>query len=226
VGRRNVACFAGGLVALLVALESPLDGVSANLFAAHMVQHLLLIVVTAPLLVLAAPLAPMLWGLPEPIRRRLGGWWRHVRFLTRPISAFALHSVALWAWHIPLLYEAALGNRAIHVFEHATFLVTASLFWFAVLRVGRVAYGVSVLYVFGMALETTILGALLAFAPAPWYPSHHLDDQQLAGLIMWVPGGGAYLAAVLGLFAAWLKDQTNHGPPTLINQPPCQPSAS
>jgi len=226
VRRWQVACFGGGLAALLVALESPLDSVSEQLFAVHMVQHLLLILAAAPLLVLGAPLAPVLWALPAPSRRAVGGWWRRLATLARPSVAFVLHSLALWAWHLPPLYEAALGSRGVHVLEHASFVLTAALFWWSLLHRGRAGYGVGVLYVFSLALESTLLGALLTFAHGPWYTSHlattaawglsPLEDQQLAGLIMWVPGGVIYLAAALGLFGLWLKDS---GQPQPVRTP-------
>jgi putative membrane protein len=218
----QVVCFSGALLTVLVALESPLDVLSGELFAAHMVQHLLLLVVAGPLVVLGAPLVPILWALPEPSRRGLGSWFLRISRVGRPGVAFALHSAALWAWHIPTLYDAALSNRGVHVLEHVSFLGTAVLFWWAVLDGGRVGYRYGVLYVFGLALESTVLGALLAFSPAAWYTAHAattlawgmtpLDDQQVAGLIMWVPGGSIYLVAALGLFATWLKDTTRPAP--------------
>jgi putative membrane protein len=216
----QVACFSGGLLTVLVALESPLDALSADLFAAHMVQHLLLLLVAGPLLVLGAPLVPLLWALPEASRRVLGAWFLRASRLGRPAVAFALHSVALWVWHVPILYDAALKNRPVHVLEHVSFLGTAVLFWWAVLYGGRVGYRSGVLYVFGLALQSTVLGALLAFAPVPWYTGHRplswgmtpLEDQQLAGLIMWVPGGSIYLAAALGLFATWLRVSSRPAP--------------
>jgi len=218
----QVVCFGGGLLSVLVALESPLDALSAQLFAAHMVQHLLLLVVAGPLVVLGAPLVPILWALPEPSRRVLGGWFLRISRVGRPGAAFAAHSIALWAWHLPPLYDAALRNRGVHVLEHVSFLGTAVLFWWAVLYGGRVGYQSGVLYVFGLALESTVLGALLAFSPAPWYTAHAAttlgwgitphDDQQVAGLIMWVPGGAIYLVAALGLFATWLRDTSRPAP--------------
>jgi putative membrane protein len=215
VSLQQVTFFSSGLLIVLVALESPLDSVSQALFAAHMVQHLLLILVAGPLLVLGAPLLPVLWALPEASRRGLGALWKNVNVLEKPGVAFALHSLALWAWHIPVLYTAAIDNRAVHVLEHLSFLGTGILFWFAVLKPGRPAYGLGVLLVFALAIQSSILGALLAFSPTPWYTAHlstapqsglsPLEDQQLAGLIMWIPGGAIYLVAALGLFAAWLK---------------------
>jgi putative membrane protein len=204
VGAREVAAFATGMLVLAAALLPPLEAIGDDLFSVHMCQHLLLMLVAAPLLALGAPRVALAWGAP-PTRL-----WRLVP--SRPAVAFALHGLALWAWHVPMLYEAALANRAIHAAEHASFLATGVLFWWTLFHRG---YGLGVLYVFGMAVQSTILGALLTFARAPWYTSHlgstaawgltPLEDQQLAGLIMWVPGGLIYLAAALTLFGLWLN---------------------
>jgi putative membrane protein len=214
VSTRQVGVFGVAILILLLALESPLDALSADLFAAHMVQHLLLILVAGPLLVLGAPLAPLLWSFPEPARRAIGRVLRRLSFSTRPGVAFVLHSLALWTWHAPALYEAALRSRGVHVVEHLSFLLTAILFWWAI----RHARGASLLYLFGLAVESTVLGALLTFADAPWYAAHAattaqwglspLADQQIAGLIMWVPGGVVYLGTGLALLAAWLKQSS------------------
>jgi cytochrome c oxidase assembly factor CtaG len=218
----QATAFGSGLLVVVLALESPLDPLSADLFAVHMVQHLLLILVAAPLLVLAAPLAGVLWGLPPDVRqgtlvlgRRLPAW------VSRPAIAVALHVLAVWAWHLPGLYDAAVANAWVHAAEHACFVGSAALFWWALLHRRR-AYGAAVLYVFAMAIQSTALGALLTFARSPWYTSHlattaawgltALEDQQVAGLIMWVPGGLFYLAAALGLFGMWLKTDDAPGP--------------
>ena len=124
-----------------------------------------------------------------------------VAALTGPLAVFLLHAIAIWAWHIPRLYEAALHNDGIHALEHVSFVVTAALFWWGMVhgRYGRIGYGVAVLYVFLTAVHSSILGALMTVAPGVWYPAYtaaasawHLDpleDQQLAGLLMWVPSG-------------------------------------
>src|SRR5205823_10748224 len=101
----QVAYFGAGLLAILVALESPVDALSGDLFAIHMVQHLLLIMVAAPLLVLGAPLAPVLWAFSAPTRRTLAHWWHAIGVFSRPAVAFAVHSLALWLWHVPVLYQ-------------------------------------------------------------------------------------------------------------------------
>lgn len=222
VRRWQLGAFAAGLLVLFVALVSPLDALGSALFSAHMVQHEVLILAAAPLLVLGVPLVPFLWALPPRWRRRLGRWakarpvraaWRT---LTHPASAWTLHAAALWTWHAPALYQATLRSEAVHVAQHASFLGTALLFWWVLLHSGRkMGQGVGVLYVFTTAVYGSILGALLTFSPRPWYPAYAgsveawgltlLEDQQLGGLVMWVPAGVVYLGAALALFAAWLR---------------------
>ncbi len=213
------------MAALVVALISPLDGLSAALFSAHMVQHMLLILIAAPLLVLGVPGTAFLWALPRAGRRAAGRWWlrrRGLGALWRGCSglgpAWAIAVATLWAWHAPALYQAALRSEPVHVLEHASFLLTGCLFWWALLRRrahGRVNYGAGVVAVFAMALQGGALGALMTFSTAPWYPAYAastapyglspLDDQQLAGLIMWIPAGVGYLLAACALFVAWLN---------------------
>lgn len=217
------AYFAGGMLALIIALVSPLDHLSGTLFIAHMAQHLLLILVAAPLLVLSQPVAPLLWGVPRDWRPNLA------RFLVRPAGRlatsgvaglafiWAIHAAAVWVWHAPALYEAALNSPWAHAAEHASFFGTAVLFWWCVSRAGprrSVGLGTAALAVFTMGAVGGGLGALLTFAPAPLYPSHaaatlwgltQLEDQQFAGLVMWVPASMVYLLAGLALIAAWLQ---------------------
>jgi putative membrane protein len=129
-----------------------------------------------------------------------------------------LHAIALWIWHIPALYQAALRSDYIHGVQHFFFFVTASLFWWALIhgRYGRVGYGIAVLYVFVTTLHSGILGALLTFSSRVWYPYYQraglawgidpVEDQQLAGLIMWVPAGIILVVLGLSLFAMWLSE--------------------
>ncbi|MGH2355348.1 MAG: cytochrome c oxidase assembly protein [Chloroflexota bacterium] len=218
--------FAGGEAALFLALISPLDALGEALFSAHMVQHLLLMVVAAPLLVLGRPLVPLLWTLPARWRRAVGRWWHGAvgvraawRAASHPLLVWGLHVGAVWVWHTPGLYQAALRSEVVHIAEHACFLATAVLFWWVLVHArarGRLGYGAGVLYVFAMAVQSGVLGALITFAPTAWYPIHQpsvaawgltpLEDQQLAGLAMWVPAGLAYTAAALSLFVAWLGE--------------------
>jgi putative membrane protein len=203
---------------------APVHALGAVLFSGHMLQHELLIAAAAPLLVLGRPLVPVLWALPAEWRRTAGAWTRvgavrtTWRALTTPACAWLLHAIALWIWHLPAPYEAALASNALHTLQHASFLGTALLFWWALVhgRAMRMGHGTAVVYVFTTALHTGGLGALLTFAPAAWSGTYEgttaawgltpLEDQQLAGLIMWVPGSFPYLLAALALTVAWLRE--------------------
>jgi putative membrane protein len=217
--------FAAGLWVLAIALVSPIDALGSALFSGHMLQHMLLILAAAPLLVLGAPMAPLLLGLPRPARLRLGRIWQAARWLqvvmhalAQPLVAWSLHALVFWAWHAPGLYQMALRSGAVHALEHFSLLGTALLFWWTVApargaRSG--APGLAVLLLFTMAIQSGLLGVLITFAPEPWYGAYRvttaawglspLEDQQLAGAGMWVASGAAYLLAALGLFAAWLN---------------------
>ncbi len=222
---RRARCFAGALAALAVALLSPLDAMSSALASAHMVQHVLLLLVAAPLLALSAPSSTILRGSPLAVRRAAGRWRRRLRLthanlavLRHPATVWLLHVGTIWFWHAAVPYDAALANELVHVLEHATFLVTAVLFWRVVhgpRAAGRVPSGFGALLVFAMGMQSVFLSVLLTFARTPWYTGYAgtttpwgldpLADQQLAGVIMWIPAGGVYLAAALALFVGWVR---------------------
>jgi putative membrane protein len=212
------------LATMVVALVSPIDALGETLFSAHMTQHMLLVVVAAPLVVASAPVVPALWGLPESWRLGITRWWARrtmprlaFHHVTNPLAAWCAHALALVVWHIPAAYEAALRSEGVHAIEHASFLITAMLFWWAALQPSgrrRLGHGVAVVYLFLMAVLTGGVGALITFAGKAWYPAHApgaalwgltpLEDQQLAGLIMWIPGGIAYAVVALLLLLGWL----------------------
>jgi putative membrane protein len=220
----QIAAFAGAMLSLGVALVSPLDALSDILFSAHMTQHEILMLVAAPLLVVAQPLLAFLWAVPAIRRRVVAARVRQPavartwRALTAPLVVFLLHGIALWIWHVPAFFEAALHDERLHAIQHLSFLFTAALFWWGMIhgRYGRMGYGAAVAYVFLTSLHSTILGALLTVAPSPWYrwyaataAARHLDataDQQLAGLVMWIPSGVIFIVIGLALFAAWLGE--------------------
>lgn len=210
VGLGPPAAYAAGLAALLLALASPLDALSAGLLSAHMAQHLALMLVAAPLLVLGARPAILAWALPTPLRPILA-LGRHLRPLTHPAVVLALHAAIVWAWHLPALYGAALRSAPLHVLEHLTFTASAALFWAVVARAGRpggLEHGAALLYLFLASMQGGVLGALMAFSPALWYPEQWLttlEDQRLAGLLMWVPAGTVYLLAGLLVFGSWAR---------------------
>jgi putative membrane protein len=214
------AAFWSGWAAMLVAVLPPLDRLAIERFSAHMLQHELLMLVGAPLMIAGRPLATALPGLPARVRARVasalqapatGGAWRA---LTAPLAAWALHGLAVWLWHVPALYEAAVRDEAVHAVQHATFVGTAALFWSGLIygRYGRAGYGASVFYVFTTLVHTGLLGAVFTLASAPLYPHYAartpdpLGDQQVAGLVMWIPAGLVLTLTGLALFAAWLGD--------------------
>lgn len=220
---REQAYFWAGWSVLVIALVSPVHPLGEALFCAHMVQHELLMLVAAPLLVLARPAVTFLWALPFEWRRTIGQWTKKPYFrrmwraLTDPFTAWWVHAVAIWAWHAPFLFQRTLRSDAVHTAQHLSFFLSALLFWWALFYThGRMGYGAGVFYLFTTAVHTSILGALLTFAPHVWYPAYAattaawgltpLQDQQIGGLIMWVPGSVVYLAAGLVLFAAWLRE--------------------
>ncbi|MEN3326947.1 MAG: putative rane protein [Acidobacteriota bacterium] len=217
-------CFAGGWLALFVALVSPVHAWGRVLFSAHMSQHEILMLVAAPLLVLGRALIVFLWALPLSWSRGLGNMskiaWinRTWRALTIPLVAWLVHAVALWTWHIPVLFQATLYSDTVHTLQHLSFLLSALLFWWALIHgpQGAMGYGAAVLYLFTTSVHSGALGALLTVAGSVWYPSYApltaswgltpLEDQQLGGLIMWIPASLVYVIAGLALFAGWLRE--------------------
>ena len=220
----QVLAFAGGWIALVIALVSPLDALGGILFSAHMAQHEVLMIIAAPLLVLGRPLIAMLWALPARWRLPVAQWTQRDpvmnawHTITTPLVATVLHGLALWIWHLPALYQATLGSEFIHAMQHTSFILTAALFWTSLIhgRYGRMGYGAGVAYVFITGIHSGALGALLTFAPALVYPIYGpitrqwgldaLEDQQLAGLIMWIPAGMILVALGMALFAWWLHE--------------------
>jgi putative membrane protein len=224
LSRRAVASFAAGWLTMTAALVSPIAWVSQILFSVHMTQHTLLMLVAAPLLIFGHPVLAWLWAFGDCARARLAEPFRGPRVVrawqiaTAPLCVFLLQAAALWLWHIPSWYEGALADDAIHALEHLCFVLAGSLFWWAMVhgRYGRRGYGLAVLYVFMTAIHSSALGALVTVAPSPWYGGYvrqaavwHVDalaDQQLAGLLMWVPAGVIFIVFGLALVAAWLGE--------------------
>lgn len=216
---RRALFFGSGWIVLATALLSPLDEWGAHFFTAHMIQHELLMLVAAPLLVAGYPLGTWAWALPPRSRVRTGrafkapGWRRCWAALSDPASAWTLHAAALWLWHVPALFLAARADETVHLLQHVSFFASALLFWWVVLRGRRP--GSAILALFTTMLHTGALGALLVFAGAPFYAENSggaaewgytaLEDQQLGGLVMWIPGSAVYLICSLVIAARRLR---------------------
>jgi cytochrome c oxidase assembly factor CtaG len=215
--------FAAGWLTLVLALVTPLHGLSQRLFTAHMIEHELMMAVAAPLIAVSAPGAALMWALPRAWRGTSGsllnaGWLRKTwGAASRPGIATLLHGIAIWIWHVPGLFEAALREGPLHYLQHASFLGMALLFWWVVLprRGNEQNLGQSVIHLFLTSMHTALLGVLLVLSPRLWYPANTgiselwgltpLEDQQLAGLVMWVPAGLVYGAAALWLAGLWIR---------------------
>jgi putative membrane protein len=219
--------FGLGWIALAVALLSPVDALGSQLFWVHMIQHEILMLLAAPLLVLGRPLPLFLWFFPAAVRDWLGMAIRSPAVtivwngLTRPVTAWALHALALWLWHAPTLFGAALQNPLVHDLQHLSFLATALLFWSGLLSVrSHSGAGAGILYLFTTAVHSSVLGALITLTDKAWYPAYTatapahgwltLEDQQLGGLIMWIPGSMVYVVFALVLLSRWLRAQELH----------------
>jgi len=212
-----------GDLLMLLALISPLDVLADEyLFSAHMLQHMLLVLAVPPLLIL---------GIPRQLAMsivRVHSLNRIERALRSPVVAWTLGMAALWIWHLPRLYDATLASEALHIFEHLIFLVTATIFWWPILAPledSRMSHGAAFAYLGAAMLSTTILGILITFAPVGVYTAylHPHDslrilealrqswgltteaDQELGGLLMWVPGGLVYLCAIMAVLARWYR---------------------
>lgn len=214
----RAAAFALGWLMLAGALVSPLHWLGERLLTFHMIEHEILMAVSAPLIVIARPVGPLLWGLPKRLRSTIAdimkaapaqaAWKR----LSGGTTSTLLHGIAIWAWHAPVLFDAAVTNIAVHRLQHLSFFATALLFWWSVLW--RSDRGVAAWHLFITMLHTSILGALMALAPHLLYTSRGgaaeawgltpLEDQQLSGLVMWIPAGTIYAGAALTLVAVWI----------------------
>lgn len=225
VGISAMVAFAGGITVLFVALVSPIDTLGEDLFSIHMIQHLLLMLVAPPLLVCSRAPIVFFWAFALRRRRQLGRWWVKARLATAyhalmyPSLVWTASTAALMLWHIPAIYEWALSDPMVHTFEHLCFFVTSLAFWMLVIEPSgrrRLGYGTTLIFVATAATLGTFPGALMVFASRPIYPVHAegvaywgltlVEDQQLAGLLMWIPTGFVHLSSICWLFQKWLGD--------------------
>ncbi len=220
----RASCFLGGIMILIFALSTPMDRLADEAFSIHMIQHMLLMKVVAPLLLLGEFSSVFLWAVGRDASHQLAGLWKRSyrlqaiwKQVLNPWFAWSLFAVSLWIWHIPAFYHAALKNTPLHDLEHLSFLGTSLLFWWYLIQNGRmlkVRYGTAIFYLFTTTLHESALGALLTFSSTNWYSfyaSAHLwglsplSDQQLAGVIMWLPGGILFMCLIVLYFGWWLQ---------------------
>ncbi|GAA3065511.1 cytochrome c oxidase assembly protein [Rhizobium viscosum] len=217
--------FLGGMLTLAGALLSPLHWLGEHLFAFHMIEHEIVMAISAPLIVLARPVGSLLWGVPSPARRALAAamrapFIRHLwEWCAGASAATVIHGIAIWGWHLPFLFDAAVTDTTMHRLQHLSFFATAILFWWAI--IWKSDYGAAAWHLFLTMIHTSILGALMALAPRVLYIAQTkttlawgltpLEDQQLAGVIMWVPAGTIYAAAAITMLALWVRGSSERG---------------
>lgn len=217
------AIFLSGWAVLTLSLVSPLHEAGERSFTMHMIEHELIMLLATLLLAASASGGVLAWGLPRPLRQGLAGSWKSPlqalwRRLTEPVTATVIQGAVMWAWHAPPLFDRALDSFGWHVAQHACFFLSALLFWWAMLhpRSRSTGYGVSAACLFATSLIGGALGALMSLSSSPWYADYAamgmtgigldpVDDQRLAGLIMWIPGGAFHGMAALVLCYKWLK---------------------
>src|SRR5262245_35569047 len=237
----RLACFLGGLASVHLAIASPIDAFAGLLLQVHMLQHLLLMMVAPPLLLLGAPAIPLLRGLPPRFAKSALGpflaWPALQRFtdkLLHPVTCWCAFVAATWLWHLPALYQLALRSPGWHAAEHATFLVTALLFWWPVVqpwpsRACWPRWTIPV-YLLLADVQNTIFSALLVFSEHLFYPIYAsvprlggispLDDQVVAGVIMWVPGSVVFLVPTVLITVRLLSPRSPAPRPAVHRVPP------
>jgi putative copper resistance protein D len=224
VPRKRTVAFLAGMAALALALLSGIERYDTTLFSVHMVQHVLLVLVAAPLLAMAAPLTVLL-RLLGPGRRRAVIRVLHTRVaraIAFPVSAWILFAAVMWASHFSGLFDAALEDPLVHTLEHGLFLASALLFWWPAAHQDpapwRLGYPGRIAYVFLQMTQNTFLAVVILNAATPLYPHYAslgapfgidaLADQQQAAGIMWLAGDAIFLGAIMVLVAAWMRSET------------------
>jgi cytochrome c oxidase assembly factor CtaG/cytochrome c2 len=222
--RLQVAAFAAGMSLVFIALCSPVESLADTLFSMHMAQHILLMMAAPPLLVWARP-GPVFWAALTPLwQERIATFWERTYLdrlfacLIHPVTVFILFCGAFVFWHLPRPYLWGLSYEAAHFLEHASFLLTALAFWTIVIEPSgerRLGYAATLIYLTVIVVLSDMPGALMVISPRLLYPIHEagaaawgltpMQDQQLAGLIMWIPAGAVYLGAAIWLFVRLLQ---------------------
>lgn len=213
--RAQHACLTAGCLTLAAPLLPPAHELAERWFAAHMIEHELLMLIAAPFLVFGHAGTEVLRAMPRRWRRS-GGFRVTVAVsrslwsvATAPAIAWGLHTLALWLWHLPVPFETALHSEPVHIAQHLSLLGAALIYWSSLLanRHGDAGNGVAVLSLFLTSLQCALLGALLTLAGRPWYADYpSLADQQWAGLVMWVPTGLLYAVAGTVFIGYWLRE--------------------
>lgn len=224
----KLATYWGGLATIAIALMSPIDILSSQLFFMHMIQHLLLTMVAVPLLLIGNPFPVLVWGLPKRTRRGVSGllnerstFRKVLAKVTSPGIVWLLYVSALIGWHDPKMYDLALRNQFVHDLEHLSFFITTMLLWWHVLGVAprfhrTMSVGLRLIYTISVVPVSVIIGVAIAFATQPIYTYYLevprlmglsvLEDQMISGILMWIPGSEMFFWAALIVLTQIVKE--------------------
>ncbi len=218
-----------GFASLFIALAGPFDAFAPEVFWLHMIQHLIISMISAPLLLLATPMPAYLWAMPETVRigagellREQGRVRRTLSWLIDPRVTVPLFIGTLYAWHAPLLFKAALDSTYFHYLQHFTFFASAALFWWPIIGPApvrsKLSYPQRLIYLLVVVTPTAVLASIITMTRSVIYenylsaPMHWgftaLEDQTMAGLILWIPGNALYLAALTAIFFTWASRES------------------
>lgn len=221
----RIMAYAAGWLTLALALLSPLHALGERLFTAHMIEHEILMAVSAPLLVLSRPLVMLLFALPDNARKALARFWafmaggRFRLWLRSGGLATIVHGAVLWLWHVPPVFDSAVVHDGLHRLQHLSFFLSALWFWWTILWSSN--RSAATWHLFVTMMHMSVLGALMALSPRVLYTAqtsvagHYgltpLEDQQLAGLLMWVPAGTIYAGAAMTMAALAIAQSSRRG---------------
>lgn len=218
-----------GFATLYIALAGPFDGFAQEAFWLHMIQHLLISLVAAPLLLLASPLPAYLWSMPETVRMGAGELLREdapikraLKWLIDPRITVPLFVVTLYSWHAPALFSAALESEYTHYLQHFSFYITAALFWWPIIGPApvrsKLSYPQRLIYLLTVVTPTAVLASIITMSHSVIYdeylttPEHWgmtaLEDQTMGGLILWIPGNTLYLIGLTAIFFTWASKES------------------
>jgi putative membrane protein len=227
--RKRIYAGITGYASLYIALAGPFDAFAPEAFWLHMTQHIIISMISAPLMLLSSPMAAFLWAMPETMRmgagdllKRDGAIQRVMRWLIDPRITVPLFIGTLYAWHAPALFSAALNNNYVHYLQHFTFFTTSALFWWPIIGPApvrsKLRYPARLLYLLSVVTPTAVLASVITMTHSVIYkdylgsPMHWgmtpLEDQTLAGLILWIPGNALYLAALTAIFFTWASHES------------------
>ena len=228
----NCFFFLCGILFLILGLCSPIDYLAENYFLFHMIQHLLIIMLAAPSILLGAPSIPVITGINKkfPVfTKKLLRWKLYrktLKFLTKPLVAILLYLISFWLWHLPFFYNAALASELIHYFQHFNYFVFALLLWWSIIdprpQKSKFFFLLRILWVFLLTIANSALSAMIVFAPHAYYNYRKLektlvlsalDDQKIGGLIMWVGGNMMLIIIAILVFGVYYNKMTKKHKP-------------